>query len=411
DDDKDDEDEDDGGSGLPPHNGPAFEESTPVIYIETEDGEEIPTNKDEVNCEVSLRSNKYEQCADALAATIRVRGNGSLTVGKKVGKYPYKIKFRSKVNPFDLGDGKAKDWVLLAHVGDQSMLRNYAARLLGDMMSGIPYSTNARLVNVYLNGEYIGVYELTEQVEVGKYRIDIDDSRSEAENGFLVELDNYASGTYVRINGQKFAIKSDIYSDEQIDFVEDYLDRVDDAIYDGDQALLSELVDMDSVVDMYIVQEFAKNIDVGWSSFFMYRDVGGKLTFAPPWDFDLSFGNDNRLHRGSYEGLYVGPGDDIMQDHKWYNALYEHSWFRALVQNRWNQVTKTLIPATIRAVRNAANDIMEDMNKNYEVWDILGEKQQQEPSQVYNLTTYQEHVDYLIEWMENRQAWLDREFS
>ena len=397
--------------GLPPYTGPEYTEKNPAIYIETEDGAEIPENKDEVNCLVSLRSKENDECADDLAATIRCRGNGSMTVAKKVGKYPYKIKFRSKINPFRLGDGKAKDWVLLAHVGDQSMLRNYAAKLLGDMLGGIPYSANSRLVNVYLNGEYIGVYDMTEQIEVGEHRVNVDDTRSEAEIGFLVELDHYASGTYVRVGSQKYAIKSNVYSDEQIEFIQDYLQQVEDAIEEGDQKKLSELVDMDSVVDTYIVQEFSKNIDVGWSSFFMYRDVGGKLTFAAPWDFDLSFGNDARLHNGSYEELYVGPGDNIMQDHLWYNALYENTWFQSLVQQRWREVTKTLIPATIRAVRNAADDIMEDMEKNYEKWDILGKKQQQEPRQVYNLTTYKEHIDYLISWMENRQAWLDSEFS
>ena len=334
-----------------------------------------------------------------------------MTVGKNVGKFPYKIKFRAKINPFDLGDCKAKDWVLLAHVGDQSMLRNYAAKILGDMLGGIPFSCNARLVNVYLNSEYIGVYELTEQVEVGDYRVNIDDGRSTVENGFLVELDHYASGIYVRVGGQKYTVKSDVYSDEQVEFIKDYLQKVDDAIYEGDEKTLRELVDMDSVVDMYIVQEFAKNIDVGWSSFFMYRDVGGKLTFAPPWDFDLSFGNDARLDGGAYDGLYVGPGGDIMQDHLWYNALFECEWFRSLVATRWRAVSKTLIPATIRAVKNAADDISADMEKNYEKWDILGKKQQQEPRQVYSLTTYKEHTDYLISWMESRKAWLDNEFQ
>lgn len=166
---------------------------------------------------------------------------------------------------------------------------------------------------------------------------------------------------------------------------------------------------MNSLVDMYIVHEFAKNIDVGWSSFFMYRDVGGKLTFAPPWDFDLSFGNDARLDNGSYEDLYVGPGRNIMQDHVWYNALYENDWFRDLIANRWRDISNTLIVATIRAVKNAASDIAEDMKKNYEKWDILGKKQQQEPRHVYSLTTYEQHTDYLIQWMENRKEWLDNE--
>ena len=409
--DSDDKSEDKNISGLPPYSGPAFDEKTPAIYIETEKGASIPANKSEVNCTISLRSNQYDQCADNLVATIRTRGNGSLNAAQSVGKLPYKIKFRNKVNPFMLGDGKASDWVLLDHVGEQTMLRNYAARLLGDMLSGIPYSTNSRLVNVYLNGSYIGVYELAEQVEVGKYRIDIDDDCAGAENGFLVELDAYASDLYVSVGGQNYTVKSHVYSDAQLEFIREYLEQVDSAIYSENVSQLVKLVDINSLVDMYIVQEYAKNIDVGWSSFYMYRDVGGKLTFAPPWDFDLSFGNDDRLDGGSYKGIYVGSDRGMMQDHRWYNALWRQDWFRKLVVKRWKEVSKNIIPELIRAVRLASFEISADMQKNYTRWKILGQKRHQEPVAIYKLTTYKQHVDYLITWMENRKAWLDNEFA
>ena len=398
-------------SGLPPYTGPAFKESTPAIYIQTENGAHISTNKQEVDCLISLRSNEYDQCADGLPATIRARGNGSLGAAASVGKLPYKIKFRTKINLFMLGDGKAKDWVLLDHVGEQTMLRNYAARLMGDMLDGIPYSTNSRLVNVYLNNEYVGVYELAEQVEVGKYRINVDDTRSEAENGFLVELDAYASEIYVSVGGQNYTVKSNVYNDEQLNFIRDYLQQVENAIYNNNPSQLMKLVNMNSLVDMYIVQEYAKNIDVGWSSFYMYRDVGGKLTFAPPWDFDLSFGNDDRLDGGSYEGLYVGTNRGMIQDHKWYNALFQYDWFRKIIANRWAEVSETVIPKLIQAVRYAAAQISADMQKNYARWRILGQRRHQEPYQIYTLTSYKQHIDYLLQWMQNRKAWLDIEFS
>lgn len=395
---------------LPPYNGPDYTEKTPAIYIKTENGAHISTNKQEVNCLISLRSNQRTQCADDLAATIRTRGNGSLGAASSVGKLPYKIKFRAKVNPFEVADGKADEWVLLDHVGEQTMLRNYAARLLGDMLEGIPYSTNSKLVNVYLNNDYIGVYELTEQVEVGKYRIDIDDSYATPENGFLVELDAYASDIQVNVGGQNYTVKSKVYSNAQIDFIRNYLQQVEDTIYQGNPAKLATLVDINSLIDMYIVQEYAKNIDVGWSSFYMYRPVEGKLTFAPPWDFDLSFGNDDRLDGGSYEHLYVGTSRGMMQDNRWYNALFKQDWFKKMVAARWKEVSKNKIPKLIEAVRYASAMIAPDMQKNYTRWKILGQKRHQEPYQVYQLTTYKQHVDYLLDWMQKRKLWLDKEF-
>ncbi len=390
----------------------ADDTALPIISIITEDGDAVPTDKSEVGCTISLDSKEAQYCAANLSATIRCRGNGSMSVGKSTGKFPYKLKFDQKINLFGLGDGKEKDWVLLAHVGDQSMLRNFAAKYLGDLLDNIPYSPNSMHVNVYLNGEYIGVYELTEQIEVKNNRINIDDSLTDAENGFLVELDAYSSDVYVRVGGQKYTVKSEVYSNEQLDFIKNYLQKVDNAITAGNQKALAELVDMGSLVDMYLIQEFAKNIDAGWSSFYMYREAGGKLIFAPPWDLDLAFGNDNRLDKGSYEGLYIGPGKDgMMQNHRWYNLLYQNAWFRDMIAQRWQEISNNEILQMIQAVRDTAEYILPDMERNYERWDFLGEKQQQEPRAIYELTTYREHIDYLISWMQDRKAWMDKEFS
>ncbi len=390
---------------------PITEQTVPEIYITTKDGAEIPLNKDTVDCTVSLDSSVEHYRAKDLTATIRCRGNGSMTVGKKTGKYPYKLKFDEKINLFGTGDGEAKEWVLIANVGDQSMLRNYAAKLLGDKLDGIPYSPNVRLVKVHLNDEYIGVYELTEQVEVKDYRVPVDDSYTMEENGFLVELDAYADGDYVYVGGYRFAVKSDLHSEEQLDFIQNYLDEVYYNICIGDMKALGKTVNMKSVVDMYLLQEFAKNIDIGWSSFYMYRDVDGKLFFAPPWDLDLAFGNDARLDNGSFTDLYVGTGrPGFMQNHEWFIMLYEYDWFKDLVKSRWKNVSH-LFDEVIEDVRAMAEYITPAMDENYEKWDFLGKKQQQEPQAIVDLTTYKEHADYLVEWMTNRKAWLDQEFA
>ncbi len=390
----------------------------PVIYIYTQNEAEIPETKEEINCTVTLGCNQAKYCADDLPATVRCRGNGSMTVAKRTGKYPYKLKFNKKINLFGLGDGEAKDWVLLAHVGDQTMLRNYAAKLLGEKLNGIPYSPNVMLVNVYLNNDYIGVYELTEQVEVGSYRVNINDSQTGPKNDFLVELDAYARRSpdegdiTFSLGNQYYTVKSDVYNDNQLAYIKNCIAEVESAIHGGDQEKLAKLVDIDSLVDMYVLQEYAKNIDAGYSSFYMYKSVDDKLFFAPPWDFDLAFGNDARLDNGSYEELYVGTGRfGFSQNHQWYIALFSNQWFVDLASARWNELTDTVIPEVINEVRRVANTVSPDMKYNYERWNFLGEKQQQEPSAIVKLTTYQEHADYLITWMENRKAWLDLEFK
>ena len=392
-------------------------QNTPIIYIETENGSKIPENKSEVPCTVRLVSKYASECAEELIATIRCRGNGSMTVGKETGKYPYKLKFDDRINVFNLGAEPEKDWVLLANVGEHTMLRNYAAKYMGNLLDGIPYCSRSKLVNVYLNGDYIGVYELTEQVEVKPGRVNIDDTCKGVENGFLVELDAYArreddEEAIFTINDTYYTIQSKVRTDKQMAYIRQYIAAFDDAIYADDPQRLAELVDMDSLVDMYILQEFAKNIDVGFSSFYMYKDVEGKMFFAPPWDFDLAFGNDERLDDGSYEGLYVATGrEDFKQNSDWYIQLYSYDWFRVMVADRWKQVSETLIPQVIEEVRCMADEISSDMEYNYSKWPFLGKRQHLEPEAIANLTTYEEHVAYLLDWMVNRQKWLDGEFA
>ena len=285
------------------------------------------------------------------------------------------------------------------------------------MLDGIPYSPNSRPVNVYLNGEYIGVYELTEQIEVRDCRVNVNDTLTGDTNGFLVELDYYAKhpedgDVTFQLGGQYYTVKSEIYNENQLNYIIETLTAVEEAIYDGDRFTLEELVDMDSLVDMYLLQEYAKNIDAGFSSFYMYQDVGGKLFFCPPWDFDLAFGNDDRLDGGSYEEIYVGEGRyGFIQNHLWYIELFSNDWFIDLAARRWKEITKTFIPELIEQVAHVAEVVNVDMGFNYNRWKFLGKKQQQEPRDVYTLKTYEEHVEYLLNWMQNRKEWLDMAFG
>ncbi|MBE6672763.1 MAG: hypothetical protein E7599_04500 [Ruminococcaceae bacterium] len=395
---------------------PASDTTIPAIHIRTQGGADIPDTKEKVNCRVDLVSADKDQCAQNLIATVRTRGNGTMYIGKKTGKFPYKLKFDEKINPFDTGDGKEKDWVLLANVGEATMLRDYAAKFMADLMGRFPYCPNAKPVNLYINGEYVGVYCLTEQVEAKDSRVPINDALKGDTNGFLVELDAYAGRTETensfQVRDNFFAVQSNVFSDTQLQYIKSYITEVDNAIYAGDRDALDALVDMDSLVDMYLLQEYAKNTDVGFSSFYMYRDVQGKLFFAPPWDFDLSFGNDKRLDNGSEQGLYVAEGrEELVQSSLWYMQLMKHEWFYTLVTERWQTVSAEIVPQVIEEVRAQASILAPMMEYNYKRWHFLGKFIHQEPDAIVALTTYKEHVDYLIRWMENRRLWLDSEFQ
>lgn len=115
-------------------------------------------------------------------AEIEIRGRGNSTWG--LPKKPYRIKFPEKFSPIGLNHAKAKSWVLLAHDMDKSLLRNH----LGFELSRILFSSSekyhdeaaltftpcSQMVNVYSGNAYHGVYQMSDQMEVAKGRIDID---------------------------------------------------------------------------------------------------------------------------------------------------------------------------------------------------------------------------------------------
>ena len=86
-------------------------------------------------------------------------------------------------------------------------------------------------------------------------------------------------------------------------------------------------------------------------------------------------------------------------------------WFYTLATERWQEVSNTIIDQVIEHVREQAELVSPIMEYNYKRWDFMGKFIHQEPDAIVALTTYNEHVDYKIQWMQNRKAWLDSEFQ
>lgn len=387
----------------------------PMLFIDTRNGAPINSRENYVNAAVSLSNTKDDSKFgfDKLPAQIRGRGNATWNIMEKKS---YRLRFDDNINLLGAGTGEDRVWVLLANHCDQSFMRNYTAFRLGNLFSGLEYSSSCSLVELYLNGKYDGVYMICEQVKVDKNRVDVNDKLNIPENGFLIELDRYAEGVenvdYFMSGGFAYTIKSSIQSNEQVKYVQNYINNVEEAIFGNDRQKIEDLVDMKSCIDMYILQEYMKNIDVGWSSFFMYiKENGGKLYFGPPWDFDLAAGNDYRLDDGSYRSIYVGNGEyHFTQEHRWYVKLMTYGWFQKLVRERWD-IVKSYILDVIKEVGIVGNSYIGSCERNFKRWRIFGSRINQEPEKVMALDSYSEHLDYLIKWLNNRWEWIDNEWS
>src|SRR5690625_4412854 len=285
------------------------ERNIPIMTIDI-DKDINDVNRDDYNdAKVSLFNLEEEYELDNLDAHFRGRGNSSW---EKFDKKGFKLKFDKKQSLF--GKAKNKHYALVAEGYDTTLTKNKVAYTLGaKVLSNIEYSTEAHLIDLYINKEYYGIYILIEHRRVGKGRVDIESEYGEIDTGYLLEYDaraavgNIEGIDYFTIpqlrhpflvkypKPKNYESKGNITELEfrsQIFFIQSYLKEALEALYSGDKELIDQYFDIPSVVDMYILQEYIKNYDSGWSSQYMYKKPGGKLYFGPPWDFDITAGSN-----------------------------------------------------------------------------------------------------------------------
>lgn len=363
----------------------------PLILIETEGGAGIKDDKEYTGCTISVVNCEEESKLKEAAAGIRLRGNSTQMFEKK----PYRIKFEEKQQLLGLSEGEHKSWVLLAEYNDPSLLRNFITYELGNALDRISYTTDCRLVEVYLNGDYAGVYLLAEQTQVDGDRIALDETGvtdgSITDTGYLLELEAditrrreegaegeawfAVTGYAEEGNGMMmpmersfgpdsayYVIKSDARSGEQVRFIQDYMISVYDAIYaDKSKEAIEALIDLPSAVDMYLVQLLGNDFDNNYSSMYVYKDAGGKLMFGAPWDFDFAYGNFNSF----------AEAEDTVYMYHLLRDLGGYDWFREMVEERFFEVfdgENGLLAQMEQTIAEVTDVYAEEFSREYARW-------------------------------------------
>ncbi len=381
----------------------------PKFSINTEGGAPINSKEVYVNALMNIdNAGKYDD--KDLSLGIRGRGNYSWSGTEKKS---YRIKFNEKYQPLGQGKGKAKSWTLLALHCDKSLLRSDAAFYFAYKLGNLPFVSSSSFVQLYLNDKYQGVYELCDQIQVNKNRVDIDDSGEQDDIGYLLELDKNAKEDVIETDDyETYEVKSDYVNKSQLNFLKSYMNDCYYAIQSGNKDEISSLIDLPSMIDAYLVEEVFKNLDVGWGSFYYTKPKGGKLHFGPVWDFDLSSGNadsDNKDSKFS-SNKYTYVGNDYfqgyMQQHSWYLLLRECSWFNDMVKERFFTI-KDYIDETIEHIDYMRETYHDDFLENFTRWKIFSKKINREPSAVMKIKSFDGQVDYLINWLKDRETWLN----
>ncbi|MBE6771821.1 MAG: hypothetical protein E7547_06755 [Ruminococcaceae bacterium] len=360
---------------------------------------------------------------------IKGRGNSTWQMEKK----PYNIKLGDKVNLF--GMGKTKKWSLIANHGDTSLIRNALAYEAAEK-AGMPYSPQFTPVDVYINNDYMGSYLLTTRVGIDGSSVDIEDLEGETEDVNKDDLDTYAKGgaygTYagllegtkkwyeipndpkditggyiiemelanryadeasgfVTTRSQPFTMKTPEYASKaQIEYISGYYQNVEDAIYNGDSMdKLDKIVDVESLAKMYLINEWASNMDASLTSTYFYKPAGDKLYAGPVWDFDIAFGNNDLERFGNdytdptkwvacYSRMYrntVFGKWDIDEQPTVYNVLTKNEGFVDAAENVWNSEVKAAVTETVAWVKDTYVPLVEGSAvANAIRWNIYGTK-------------------------------------
>ncbi len=346
---------------------------------------------------------------------IKIRGNSTADAKKK----PYNIKLQQKASLF--GMEESKKWVLLANAFDKTMLRN---KLVMDfaLPLSFSYTPESIFVEVYVNGEYTGLYQLSEDANVGKGRIDIEPARD-----FWIELDvmrTEFSERYMESSlGMRFKVRSPDAEDitgEELDELRAYLDQFDETSESGDYSEIAKVFDIDSFVDYYLVSELFKDVDGRFSSRYFTIDRG-KLYAGPVWDYDLSCGNvSEQFIEPKYKSYHNAPGwggDDsgdsaqgIWMQYGWFEELMQCDAFAEKVRERYRELHCRMVnlyednELGQNQIDRLVTLLSDAVERNNELWPLDDTQSMMEHKP---FDTYSENIEFLRDWFARRVAFLD----
>ena len=353
--------------------------------------------------------------------------NGGLSIKYKgdgtSGKPSYRLKFAAKRSFLGTKSGAYKQWILQANDDDPTMLRNALTKELGDKM-GFDFTPGYQFADVYVNGTYLGTYQITDRVKVENGRVlandkDNDwlvqvasvgevDTRTDGNGDWYVEGDT--STPYLIIKNPD---KDDLTAEQMATVAESVRAYFNDTFWND----IENNVDKTSFINWYISSEILAAYKQ-LSSTFTYRDAtnNGKLFFGPLNGNEKAYDNNSKYPmdmsdldtQGSYNGMIFTRADYGVMRSK-LQSLWQETWFKEAVLDKWNTIygtnaTTDLKEALLNKLTTLSNEIAQTMAYNYKPtaeggagWTLDG--------------SYEDQVAIITNYLNSRFAYLDKKFN
>lgn len=382
----------------------------PTVTIHTLNGE-IPYDKEhDIVSQLTIISDNGTKLLSEPGGT-RERGNASRDFPKK----PWRIKFDKKQRVMD-APAKAKKWTLINNYGDKTLMRNLLAFELSHRM-GMSYTPFGTAVDVLMNGEYKGCYQLCDQIDINKNRVPITEMTPEDNDGdaltggYLIEVDAYANKETSWFNSNKgnpVTIKSpddNEITSQQSQYIKNYFNTMEQQ--------WSTYLDLNSFLRHFLVGELSGNTDTYWSVYMYKERNDSKLYTGPVWDFDLAFNNDKRIYPVNQKTDYIyRSGGSCAGKMKTFvdNIVVSNNAAKQQLLQIWDEVRQAGLTETnvVSFIDDWEQQLQQSQRLNFLRWPILSQRVHQNPQA---LGSYAKEVDVVRQYMKERIAWMDKKLG
>ncbi len=312
-------------------------------------------------------------------------------------------------------------WVLNGPYLDKSLIRNYMAYTLGQHLHVL--APDVRFCELFVDGEYRGLFLIMESVKEASNRVNLSEptGKGDATSYLLkmdrpdldaVELDDL--GSITEPGRSPFSVlypSADDLTPGQVEWITQDMSFIEKSLYSYDYDTADygywNTLDVDSFVDYFLFNEFTMNYDAGSYSTYLYKDLRGKLTIGPYWDFNSAFDNYVDTSYASCEGF-------AMVERYWFYMLTKDEKFTDAVIERYRELRQGLLSdENLQAyVDDTVAFLGDAVDRNWEVWgytfdpDAVRSGGKLDPDE-RNPRDYEEALDQLRDFIERRGAWLD----
>jgi len=363
---------------------------------------------------------------------IETRGHSSQSFPQKQYSFETRDSAGNDLDASLLGMPAEHDWILYAPYTDKTCMRNWLTYQLSNDMG--QYAVHGKFCELVLNGEYKGIYEITETIKRDPNRVDIakltanDTIGDDVTGGYIVKIDwvdgPYWVSTYPpdqtnpwnnEMDYQSVYPKPDSLLPQQLDYIEQYVDSFEDAmaspLFTDPIAGWRHYADENSFIDFIILNEIAKNVDGYRLSTFFHKDKNSnnrKIKMGPVWDFNLTWHNADYCNNEDPSGWAYRITDYCQADLSfWWKRFMLDTQFKNNLKCRWTSLRSSILDTAnlFHYIDSIATLLDESQQRHFVQYPILGVYVWPNPAPL--ATTYQGEIDNLKSWIIDRVAWMD----